>query len=475
MEIDSVTRPYKKVIKTSAWTPAVSKSDGPVYVAIADAIAADIQSGRLAPGMRLPPQRALAERLGIDFTTVTRAYTEARQRGLVEGKVGQGTYVRIRRPASNAAPVTGVPADMSMNLPPQFDDPALAGRMWRDIADLEANGRLSLLMRYVEAGGAAPDRSAGANWLSRRLPSITSDRVLVAPGAQSSLLALTTLLASPGDTIFVEALTYPGFRALAAHLRIELVGLAMDQEGIDPDAFTAACRHHKPKALYCTPTHHNPTTATMSAGRRDAIAAVARQHGVTIIEDDAYGFVPGAALPPIATLAPELTYYVATLAKCLSPALRIAYLAAPDLRKAGRLAAALRATAAMASPLTAAVATRWIEDGTAEAVLSAIRAEAIARQRAAARILHANVFAAQPESFHLWLSLNAPWTRGEFAGRLRSSGVGVVISDAFAASKPPEAVRISLGVAPTRTDAIRGLEAIADLLVESPAVSSMVV
>lgn len=470
-----MTRPYKKVIETSTWTPAVSKSDGPVYITIADAIAADIQSGRLAPGMRLPPQRALAQRLGIDFTTVTRAYTEARQRGLVEGKVGQGTYVRTQRPASNAAPVAGGMVDMSMNLPPQFADLALAARMWRDITDLQANGSLSLLMRYVEAGGAAPDRAAGAYWLSRRLPLITAERVLVAPGAQSSLLALTTLLASPGDTILVEALTYPGFRALAAHLRIQLVGLAMDQEGIDPDAFAAACRHHKPKALYCTPTHHNPTTATMSAVRRNAIAAVARRHGVTIIEDDAYGFVPGAALPPIAALAPELTYYVATLAKCLSPALRIAYLAAPDLRKAGRAAAALRATAAMASPLTAAVATRWIEDGTAEAVLSAIRAEAMARQRAAARILPANVFAAQPESFHLWLSLNAPWTRGEFAGRLRSSGVGVVISDAFAASKPPEAVRISLGVAPTRTDVIRGLEAIADLLAEFPALSSMVV
>ena len=362
---------------------------------------------------------------------------------------------------------------MSMNLPPQFADLALAARMWRDITDLQANGSLSLLMRYVEAGGAAPDRAAGAYWLSRRLPLITAERVLVAPGAQSSLLALTTLLASPGDTILVEALTYPGFRALAAHLRIQLVGLAMDQEGIDPDAFAAACRHHKPKALYCTPTHHNPTTATMSAVRRNAIAAVARRHGVTIIEDDAYGFVPGAALPPIAALGPELTYYVATLAKCLSPALRIAYLAAPDLRKAGCAAAALRATAAMASPLTAAVATRWIEDGTAEAVLSAIRAEAMARS-------------ARRHAFYLPMS--SPPSLRAFTCGFRSmlpgreaslpAGSGLPVSAwlsvmPFAASKPPEAVRISLGVAPTRTDVIRGLEAIAvsSLEISSPIVN----
>src|SRR5262249_30577365 len=149
-------------------------------------------------------------------------------------------------------------------------------------------------------------------------------------------------------------------------------------------------------------------------------------------------------LPPIATLAPELTYYVSTLAKCLSPALRIAYLVVPGSRKAGRVAAALRATAAMASPLTAGIATPWIENGTANAVLSAIRAEAVARQRDAARIMPAGFAATQPESFHLWLSLKAPWTRGEFASRLRSQATGVVISDAFAVGTPPEAIRISL-------------------------------
>jgi DNA-binding transcriptional MocR family regulator len=460
-----------------SWTPSVRKGDGPVYLAIADAIAADIASGSLSDGTRLPPQRTLADRLGIDFTTVSRAYAEARRRGLVDGRVGQGTFVRVKRSASPASggPVASGLIDMSMNLPPRFSDPALTARMWAGIAELEATGGLDLLLRYQEAGGAAADRAAGARWLSPRLPAIPPAQVLVCPGAQGALLAVAGLLAAPGETICVEALTYPGFRSLAAHLRIRLAGVAMDAEGIDPDAFDAACRREKPKALYCTPSIHNPTTATMPRSRREAVAAVARRHGVPIIEDDPYGPLLGAPLPPLATLAPELTYYVAGLAKTLSPALRIAYLAVPDIRAAARVAGAIRATAAMASPLTAAIATTWIGAGTAEAVLAAIRKEAGLRQALAARILPPGAAIAHPEGYHLWLPLAAPWTRGEFAARLRSAGIGVVVSDAFALAQPSEAVRLGLGAAATHAELAASLQVVADLLEQSPAMSSMVV
>ncbi|MGO4832214.1 GntR family transcriptional regulator, partial [Rhizobiaceae sp. 2RAB30] len=118
------------------WTPSISKAAGPLYLAIADALSVDIAAGRLPAGTRLPPQRTLADRLGIDFTTVSRAYTEARKRGLVEGRVGQGTYVRARRSARPEPAAASGLIDMSMNLPPRFDDVVLAGRMWEDIADL---------------------------------------------------------------------------------------------------------------------------------------------------------------------------------------------------------------------------------------------------------------------------------------------------------------------------------------------------
>jgi DNA-binding transcriptional MocR family regulator len=450
------------------------RGDGPVYLAIADAIAAAIGSGELPENTRLPPQRTLAKQLGIDFTTVSRAYAEAQRRSLVTGKVGQGTFVQRARPPAASAAATGL-IDLSMTLPPPFEDAGLVKRMWRGISGLEETGGLDLLLRYQPAGGATADRLAGVRWLSRRLPGITLERLLVSPGTQSAMLAVVCLLAAPGETVLTETLTYPGFRSLAGHLHLRLRGLPMDKEGLDPDALDTACRQDKPKALYCTPTQHNPTTATMSLARREAVVAVARRHGIPIIEDDSYGALPADPPPPLASLAPELTYCLAGLAKTISPSLRIAYLISPDARSAARVVGAIRASATMASPLTAAIATRWIQDGTADAVLTAIREETRARQAIAARILPPEAIETHPEAHHLWLSLTKPWTRGEFASRLSSSGVGIVTSDAFALAQPPEAVRIGLGAPPSRAALTEALQIVADLLNEFPVPSSMAV
>ncbi|MEM1304188.1 MAG: winged helix-turn-helix domain-containing protein, partial [Planctomycetota bacterium] len=80
-------------MKRIEWTPNVAGADRPLFEAIAEAIASDIQSGRLNVGDHLPPQRVLAQRMGLDVTTVARGYTEAARVGLVEARVGSGTFV----------------------------------------------------------------------------------------------------------------------------------------------------------------------------------------------------------------------------------------------------------------------------------------------------------------------------------------------------------------------------------------------
>jgi DNA-binding transcriptional MocR family regulator len=248
----------------------------------------------------------------------------------------------------------------------------------------------------------------------------------------------------------------------------------MDDQGLIPEAFEEICTRHKPKALYCNPTLHNPTTITLSVERRKALVLIARQHQVPIIEDDAYGALPTSGPPTLAAFAPDMVYHIAGLAKCVSPALRVAYLVTPDARAAARLTGAIRATASMGSPLTAAIATRWIKDGTADAVVDAIRKETRARQAIAARVLPP-VFRGNAGAFHLWLELTPPWTRGEFVARLRSVGIGVVASDAFALSQPPEAVRLGLGAPSTHEELEQSLEIVADLLGQYPAMSTFVV
>ncbi|CBS89650.1 PLP-dependent aminotransferase family protein [Azospirillum lipoferum] len=481
------------------WKPDLANRNKPVYLAIADAIADDVRSGRLAAGHRMPPQRALADRLGLDLTTVSRAYGEARRRGLLDARVGQSTFISTRAGRTPHIPLptaarreSTAPSaiiDMTMNQPPLPDAPELLDRVRQGLAQAMERIDPQSLLRYPDtataAGGLEEDRAAGAHWLSRRLGAIDAGRLVVCPGTQSALLALLSMLARPGDTVCTEALTYPGFKAIAGQLGLRVVGVAMDGNGLDPDALRAAVETHAPKALYCTPTLHNPTTATLPTDRRAAIAAIAREHGIPVIEDDIYGVLPQDAPPPIAALAPDIAFHVTGLAKCVAPGLRITYVAAPDARQAMRLAAAQRATMLGTPPIPAAVATRWIADGTADALLAAIRAEATIRQRMARDLLPSSAMTAHPEGFHLWLGLPPAWTRGEFAAHLRSRGIAAAVSDTFlipghipgltAAGPAPEALRICLGAPVTRADCRHMLEILTDTLEQSPAMAGIVI
>lgn len=494
-----------------SWSPAISRSGGPLYLAIADAMEADIASGALPAGTRLPSQRALAARLGVDFTTITRAYTEARRRGLIDGKVGQGTWVLAspaghslalagatprggaRQPAKphpRPRPQTGQPegaperiprraperppgrsglVDMSMNLPPPVGDSNLAARMWDSVAATGRDGGADLMMRYQEPGGGAQDREAGAAWLAPRLPGVDPARVLACPGAQSALLAACHAICAAGDAIAAGTLVYPGLIAATKVLGLRLLPIAMDSEGLLPEAFEAACKTQAPRALYCNPTLSSPTTRTLSLQRRQALIAIAAAHNVTIIEDDAYGALAPDAPPPLACLAPEQVIHIAGMAKCLAPALRVAWVATPDIRGATRLGAAIGATALMASPLTVAIAATWIRNGVADAVRDAIRAETAARVTLARRILPAACVTADSNAFHLWLDAPAPWRGVDLAARLRVAGVAAVPSEAFAIGPAPrQALRLGLGVPARRDDLERGLHIAADLLAREP-------
>jgi DNA-binding transcriptional MocR family regulator len=451
--------------------PQVERGKKPLYQAIADAIADDLRSGRLATGARLPPQRQLAAALGADLTTITRAYNEARRRGLLMARVGQGSFVAALGAAQSYGAPTGAPIDMTMNMPPLFADEALARRMWRAMAALEDRQGLGLFLRYQDPGGLADDRAAGAAWLQDRVPEANAERTLVAAGAQTALTATLSVLANPGDAICVEALGYPGLRAAAAQLGVEVIGLEMDAEGVVPSALAKVCRDLGPKALCCTPTLQNPTTATMSLVRRQEIIAVARRYRLPIIEDDAYGKLPKDPLPTLAILAPDLVWHVAGLAKLVSPAVRIAYVVAPDAQGAAQMALRLRAITGMASPLTAALATHWIQDGTAQAVLEAIRDETQARRQLAGNVL-GETFAEPRHAFHLWLTLPSRWTRGAFQAALQAKDISVIAGDAFSTNgATPEAVRIGLGAPATRGDLAHALTAISRTL-EAPPLAS---
>ncbi|MEW6167511.1 MAG: PLP-dependent aminotransferase family protein [Pseudomonadota bacterium] len=460
----------------SRWAAAIRASRKPAYLALADALADDIQSGKLVANQRLPTLRRLADTLALNFTTVARGYAEAQRRGLIDAQPGRGSFVRevLRSGPLRRSPAAGM-IDMTMNMPPEPQDPALQQRLRQGLAGLAGAPDLHALLRYHEFGGTPEERDAGARWLAPHVPGVEAARVLVCPGVQAALLALFTVLARPGDAIACEAVTYPGIKGLAAQLGIRLVGLPADDDGLDPDAFAALCAADLPKALYLNPTLNNPTTATLSQARREAVAEIARRYSVPIVEDDPYACLARQRPMALAALAPELTFYVSGLSKCLGAGLRIGYLAAPNPRYVARLAATLRTTTVMAAPLLAQLATRWINDGTVHAATQAVREESRVRQQIAREVLRKARYATRPEAFHLWLSVPEPWTRIEFATHLRAHGVAVVVSDTFTVSgAPPQCLRVCLGGAASRDECRHTLELIEDAIEQAPAMLSRV-
>src|SRR5260221_1314281 len=258
----------------SVWIPDLGQRSGPFYLPMADALEADIAGGRIKPGDRLPAQRDLATRLKIDFTTVGRAFAEARRRGLIEATVGRGSFVR--RPVAAADAMS--PVDMTMNLPPQPASLDLQGRIERGLAKVLARPDFNNLLTYREAAGAPGDRRAGAHWLAPRLADLPIERLLIASGAQVAIAALLTTLAKADDLIITEELTYPGLRLIAQQLGLRLHGIAMDEHGLIPAAFDEAFRSLRPTALYSVPVLHNPSTATKPIDRRREIAAIAARY-----------------------------------------------------------------------------------------------------------------------------------------------------------------------------------------------------
>lgn len=450
------------------WLPTMNDRAGPLYQRIVAALAQDLAEGRLRRGQQLPTHRALAKSLGIDLTTVTRAYAEARRRGLTEARVGQGTFVAesMSQARHGASPWTSF--DLSMNLPPQPLEADIEGRIIRGIAAIQSERGFSQLLNYREPGGTADERAAAGEWLRSRIPAAHGDRLVICPGTQVALLCWLMTRAAPGDVILTESLTYPGMKAAAAMTKVRLVGVPTDDYGILPDALRAACRRHKPKAIYLIPTMHNPTTVTMPPKRREEIAEIVRGNGLILFEDDAYGALEPCALP-LATLIPERTYLAASLSKCIAPGLRVSFLLTPDADCASSLTNALRAIVQMPVSLMTALVMRWLRDGSADAIVRAIKQEAAARQQLAKQVLKVRAFAAHPNSHHIWLPLPQAWGSAEFAAHVQRQGLALATSEHFSVGEPPpHAIRVALGAAASRHELARALEVLVAALRTSP-------
>ncbi|MGA3799961.1 putative HTH-type transcriptional regulator YjiR [compost metagenome] len=416
------------------------------YKSLVDAFAADIRSGLLPPGTRLPTHRQLATEHGLALVTASRVYAELEGMGLVSGETGRGTFVReTSLPPGQGISQSVVAAGM---IDLNFNYPSLPGQadlLRNALRQLALSGDLESLLRYQPHAGRLHERASVARHLVERGLNVLAEQVLIVSGAQHGLAVTMMALLKPGDVIAADALTYPGFKTLAETLHLEVLPIPVTDNGPDLPALEKLCRSRSVRAIYSMPTLHNPLGWVMGADQREHLVAIARQHDLIIIEDAAYAFLAEDVPPPLAEMAPERTVYVSGLSKNVATGLRVGFVAAPAQWMAA-FERTIMATTWNTPGVMTAIVTAWLDDGTVNHLEAQKRADAQARQTLAREVLQGLDYITHPSSYFIWLPLAEDARADQVAMALMREQVSVSPAEPFAITAyVPHAIRLALG------------------------------
>lgn len=444
------------------WIPKLTDSAQPKYIALANAIAEAIESGELKVGDRLPPQRQLAWKLGVNPSTTMQAYREAARRHLVSGEVGRGTYVLDGSKEASLFSLKAqqnVPSlvDLSTNVPVMDDQNTDIGTT---LSALIQSGMAATTQNYLSADMMAYSHAILSQWLQIRGMSVLPHNIKLCAGAQQGILAALLSLCQAGEPVLVEAFTAPGIKAAAKALHLPLHGIALDEQGIIADDLDRAIRATGAKVLVLMPILQNPTAITMTKERQQQIAKIVLKHNIVVIEDDIYGAL--TEVSPLSCLLPNHSLLVSSFSKTVAAGLRIGYIVGHEILLKQIDAEAQQTTWAV-SPLNLMIITHWITENIATERLNRQRLAVTKRWRLACKILGAYMPYQNHASPHIWVTTPCPSTL--IVAACRAQGVHVVPADMFTVKKSrSHAIRISLAAARTSTELKVALEKIASVL-----------
>lgn len=419
------------------------------YKAVVDRYAQAIRSGQLPAGSRLPTHRTLAAGERISLATATRVYRELEEMGLVSGETGRGTFVRdLSLPPGHGVDQQVVAADvvdLNFNYPSLPDQGDALREALRQLA---MAGDIDSHLRYQPHAGRLAERDIIARHLTCQHFAPDAENVLIVNGAQHGLAVTVMGLLRPGDVVAVDALTYSGFKVLAALYHLELAALPCRPEGPDLQALHTLCQQRRVRAVYTMPTLHNPLGWVLNTGQRQALADLARQHDLLIIEDAAYARLVSHPPPPVVSYAPERTVYVTGFSKNIATGLRVGVVISPP-RYRPEIERAIRATTWNTPTLISSLICAWIEDGTVARFETQKRQNARQRQQVAREVLCGLPVVSHPDSYFVWLPLGEESRADRLANALMERRISVSTAEPFCVSTTiPQALRIALGSVP---------------------------
>lgn len=452
-----------------SWRPRRSELRRPIYQSLAAQLEQDIADGFLPAGTKLPPQRELADYLDINFTTVTRAYKLCELKGLLYAVTGSGTYISgyAGRPAGITSEREGAPHTIDLAFAASFEQcNRLILPTLREVAALSYAEEL---LNYEHPTGMPHHRMAGVNWMRRLGFETDPEHVTIASGTLNAMTLALHALFSPGDMIAVNSFTFSNIIEQARMMRIQLVPIASDNQGMLPEELDARCQQGGIKGVFLIPSCDNPTTAMISETRKKALAQVIEARGLALIEDDMYAFMTVGIVSPEQYTGPLCRYlkgryvYLCGMSKPLCSGLRVTYLAfSDDLKK--QLLGALFNLNVKTSSLDAEIIARLILNGTADKIL--VRKKDLVQK---ANLQYNKRFGAplphqHPLPFYRWLSIDDPGSGPQVEQKYRKAGVEVCHAERFLCGKAESTryLRISLATA-SEKDLEKGLDIVQEL------------
>ncbi|MGB7243383.1 MAG: PLP-dependent aminotransferase family protein [Sulfitobacter sp.] len=431
------------------WRPQMVEGSGPKYKIVVDMICEGIASGQLNIGDKLPPVRELAWQLGITPGTVARSYTILVDAGTLEAEVGRGTFV--------APPKTDVPEDIWSRLtkPVDSDKVALFSPRLPDMGQVAAIRKAMVqvaqcpdeeFLNYPTRDAYRPARKAVVDWLTGvSLGTVSESDVVLSHGGQNAIsLVLQATLTGAKPVLLVEDLSYAGFRRAAEILRADVTGVAMDDLGVIPGALEHAIRSSGAQVFCTSPEVQNPTVHFTPLERRQELAAICKRLGVQILEDDCYRMGEAKA-PSYRALLPSQAWYVSSISKTLTPALRIGYAVAPVGRGADLRRSAEYGFFGLAHPI-AELARIILSDPNSRAISVKVRQRLAAYVEVTVNTLGGFDLTWDKDVPFVWLKLPAGWRAAAFCRAAEAQGVQIRSADEFALrdGRAPNAVRIAM-------------------------------
>ena len=449
------------------WRPDLSTAGRSKYQALANALRKAISEGALTRGSKLPPVRELAYRTSVTPGTVARAYSLLIDEGLLEAGVGRGTFVADRRSA--VAEPLDWPDIVSFRSPflPDVGQTELLRETMKLVADTtDAANLLHYPNQNLHAANDGPLRDTMRELLvDLPIGNFAADDIVLAHGAQNAVLAvLQTVLEGPDPVVLVETHAYAGFRRAAELCRARVVAIDCDDEGPLPDQLEAAIRRYRAQIFLTSAEVNNPTLRTTTPPRRREIAAVARRHGLHVLDDDCYKLTPASG-ESYRALLPDLGWYVSSLSKTLTPSLRVGWAIAPRARSKDLARTVAFGSFGLARPLTE-ITHKVLSDPRLPDVLSRTREVIAERVRLAVNHLGGHDVTWHEDVPLLWISLPGGWRASRFVRAAQAQGVLLKSSEDFVLrdTRAPHSVRLAINAQIATACFERAVDKVRDLL-----------